>query len=57
MCSNYAPRAKKLPHPRDHMFYSGLYKENIKKIFLSETIRPKALIFGLYLKIRFSIPG
>ena len=29
-----------------HMFYIGLYKENIKT-FLSETIRPRALIFGI----------
>ena len=30
-----------------HMFYFGLYKENHEKIFLSETIRPRVLIFGL----------
>ena len=28
------------------MFYIGLYRENVKKIFLSETTRPRALIFG-----------
>ena len=29
------------------MFYIGLYRENMIKIFLSETTRTKALIFGL----------
>ena len=29
------------------MFYIGLYRENMKKIFLSETIRPRLLIFGI----------
>ena len=33
--------------PRGHMFYIGLYRENVKKIFLSETTRPRALIFGI----------
>ena len=28
--------------PPGHMFYTGLYKENLKKIFLSETTGPKA---------------
>ena len=30
------------------MFYIGLYRENVEKIFLSETTRPRALIFGMY---------
>ena len=30
------------------MFYIGLYREIHGKIFLSETIRPRALIFGMY---------
>ena len=30
-----------------HMFFIGLYMENLEKIFLSETIRPRALIFGM----------
>ena len=30
------------------MFYLGLYRENLKKIFLPETTRPRALIFGMY---------
>ena len=29
------------------MFYKGLYRENHEKIFLSETARPRALIFGM----------
>ena len=33
--------------PVGHMFYIGLYKENVKKIFLSETTGFKALIFGM----------
>ena len=34
-------------HPRDHMFYIGLYRENKKKIFLSEATKPRALMFGM----------
>ena len=31
-----------------HMvFHIGLYRENHEKIFLSETIRPRALIFSM----------
>ena len=30
------------------MFYIGLYREQHEKIFLSETTRPRALIFGMY---------
>ena len=33
--------------PRGQMFYIGLYREKHEKIFLSETIRPRALIFGI----------
>ena len=29
------------------MFYIGLYREQHEKIFLSETTRPRALIFGM----------
>ena len=29
------------------MFYIGLYRQKHEKIFLSETIRPRALIFGI----------
>ena len=30
-----------------HMLYIGLYKEKHKKVFLPETIRLGALIFGM----------
>ena len=30
------------------MFYIGLYREQHKKIFFSETTRPGALIFGMW---------
>ena len=33
--------------PGGHMFYIGLYRENVKKIFLSETTMPRTLIFGM----------
>ena len=33
-------------YPKDRI-YNGLYRENMKKIFLSETTRPRALIFGI----------
>ena len=34
--------------PCGQMFYVGLYRENVKKkIFLSETTRPSALLFGM----------
>ena len=29
------------------MFYIGLYREKHRKIFLSGTIRPRSLIFGI----------
>ena len=47
ICSNYSPGAKKWPGPGVHMFFIGLYRKNVKKIFLSETRRPRALIFGM----------
>ena len=37
----------KIANPGGHMFYIGLYRENVKKFFLSETTGPKALIFGM----------
>ena len=46
VCSNYTPGAK-WPHPWGHMLYIGLNREKHEKIFLSETIRPRAMIFGL----------
>ena len=30
-----------------HMFYIGLYRKIHENTFLSETIRPRALIFGM----------
>ena len=33
--------------PRGHIFYIGLYRENIKLIFLSETTRHRVLIFSM----------
>ena len=30
-----------------HMFYISLYGENMKKIFFTETFRPRALIFSM----------
>ena len=47
VCSNYSPGAKNGTVPGGHMFYIGLYRENVKKISLSETTGPKALIFGM----------
>ena len=41
------PWGQKWPCARDHMLYLGLYREKHKKIFLSETLRPRALIFGM----------
>ena len=46
VCSNYIPEAKIGPS-QGYMFYIGLYMENHKKIFLSETTRSRALIFGM----------
>ena len=34
--------------PWGRIVYIGLYRENIEKIFLSETIRSRALIFGVW---------
>ena len=36
-----------MARPGGHMIYIGLYRENVKKIFLSETTRPTALIIGM----------
>ena len=36
-----------MARPGGHMFYIDLYREQNEKIFLSETTRPKALIFGM----------
>ena len=47
VCSNHTPGAKNAPHPGGHMLYIGLNREKVEKIFLSETIRPRAMIFGM----------
>ena len=39
------------PRIGGHMFYIGLYMEQHEKIFLSETTRPRALVFGMYCRI------
>ena len=46
VCSNFAPGAKNGPPP-GHMFYIGLNRGKHEKLFLSETTRPRALIFGM----------
>ena len=47
VCSNYTPGAKNGPASGSHILH-GLCWENVKKIFLSETIWPRAFIFGMY---------
>ena len=47
VCSNYVPRTKIGPRPGGHMFYIGLYRENMKKT-LAETTMHRVLIFGMY---------
>ena len=47
VCSNYTPGAKNGPTPGGHMLNIGLNREKHEKIFLSETIRPRAMIFGM----------
>ena len=41
------PLGPKMARPMGRMFYIGLYREKHEKIFLSETISPRVLIFGL----------
>ena len=41
------PWGQKLLRLRGHMFYTGLYRKNHEKIFFSETISHRALIFGM----------
>ena len=41
------PWGKKGPHLESHIFYIGLYGEKHEQIFLSDTTRPRALIFGM----------
>ena len=47
VCSNYIPGAKNGPAPGVTCFYIRLYREQHEKIFLSETTRPRVLIFGM----------
>ena len=42
------PLGSKMAPPGGRIFYIGLYREKLRKIFLSETIRLRALTFGLY---------
>ena len=46
ICSNYGTGAKSGPRHGVAIFTLASYRENIKTIFLSETTRPKALIFS-----------
>ena len=39
------------------MFYIGLYKEKHENIFLSETIRPRAMTFGMWHYLVDYAPG
>ena len=41
------PLGPKMGLPQGSQVYIGLFRENMKKIFLLETIRPRALIFGM----------
>ena len=45
VCSNYAPGAKKWLGPGGHILHG--YREQHEKISLSETTRPRALIFSM----------
>ena len=47
-CSNYSPGFKNWPRPRGHMFYIDPYREKPLKIFLSDTRRPRSLLFGSF---------
>ena len=46
VCSNYSP-GPKMAYPGGHMLYIGLNREEREKIFLSETTRPRVLMFGM----------
>ena len=45
VCSNYTPGVKNGPSPG--VTCIGLNREKHEKIFMSETIRPRAMIFGM----------
>ena len=40
------PWGQKWPRPVGHMFYIGLYRDIMKNV-LSDTTKPRALIFGM----------
>ena len=46
-CSNYISGAKNRQAPGGHMFYKKTYIGKTGTIFLSETIRSRAFIFGM----------
>ena len=46
ICSNYTT-GDKHGTPGRHILYIGLYREKHEKISLSETTRPRAMIFGM----------
>ena len=39
---------QKWARPGGHMFYIGLFKERMNKMVLSETTRPRALVYFVY---------
>ena len=39
---------KMAPPPGSHVLHRLIYGKTLKKFFLSETIRPRALIFGMW---------
>ena len=41
------PWGQKWPYPGGNMLYIGLNREKHETIFLSETIRPRAICFGM----------
>ena len=43
--------------PGGHILYIGLYREKHEKIFLSETTRPRAMIFGMKHQLVDYAPG
>ena len=47
LCVQIIPLESKMAPPGGRMFCIGLYRENMKTIFSPETIRPRALIFGM----------
>ena len=48
VCSNYAPGAKYGPTPGSQVLHRLNYLVKHEQFFLSETIWPRVLIFGMY---------